>query len=823
MSDLRTQFLHAMTVLGALLSGTVLADTPLSSGQPVSLSLPASNYLANYYIDVDASAQQLNVVVNAVGGDVDLYLRYATPFPTQDPQASYPTVSADLLNRVAQYHSISSTSHESITVLRSSRMPLQAGRWYIALVNGGTGTATGALTASTATSPPSAAINLDFANPRIGSSNPSNDCDDSFWNDPTPATPIGGNPGTTLGAQRQNALHYAAQQLQQQLQIQIPITVHACGAHLGGDNNSAILAHASPLTFLFDDPQFPLNPLPKKYTWYPATAAVRLAGTDLCRLAGGPCYGVDNEEIEVTFNEDIGQSSVLQGEKFYYGYSPGGSGIDFINVAMHEMTHGLGFIGLVNTDASQGPIGAKAGLVIDKSSNTGAIAYQNLTEGPYDDIFDDSVAIVQSGGYTPFLGYEVNGSNDAARAAALVSGGTVTSAGNYVPGLSDCGSNYVPPCTGLRWMDPVAANATGVNSNAGHAAPDDFPSLYAPCDKSQTSTCATQASSTLSHTVQNGDMMNAYYSNSNLRSMGLAVPMLAPIGWSNATATAPVFATPLPSNWYDRSHAGHGFDFQLARHDALNGDVYFMTFYTYKSDGTPEWYQAVGHLVDGVFLASPQVNGSTLYRVTYASNQPGQLGTAVDPAVQGSVVVDFNQAANAPVCRNVDRSGAAMLGVMSWSIGSESGSWCVEPIVTLAQHAIPDYNGHWYAPTDSGWGFELIDVVDPNGSSKVIVTVYYPGPNNQPTWVTGQAPLSSGATTTFPLYPIGNGYCRSCPTPAGGTQPGPMIGSMHLTLDPIVSGQPPSGIASITANYPSGGAFTRNGIPIQMLSLPTSP
>jgi|GEM_PF-643813 hypothetical protein len=818
---------HFACAVGALalgFAGAGFADTALVSGQPATLSLPASSYVSNYYLDVDGSAQQLVVNVTAFGGDVDLFLRYATPFPTQDPQAGYPTVSYDLLNRSAQYHSVSSTSNESITVLRSSRVPLQAGRWYIAVINGGNGNASGSLTATTAANVPSATITLDFAHPRSGSSDPANDCDDSFWTDSTPATPVGGNPGTTLGAQRQNALTYAAQQLQQQLQIPIPITVHACGAHLGGDNDSAILAHASPLTFLYDAPQYPLNMLPKKYTWYPATAAVRLSGTSLCGLAGGPCDGVDNEEIEATFNEDIGQSNVIHGEKFYYGYTPGGSGLDFISVAMHEMTHGLGFIGLVNTDTSQGPLGARAGLVIDTTQHTGAIAYQNLTEGPYDDIYDDNVAIVDGTAhtYTPFLGYEVNGSHDAARAAALVSGGTVTSAGSYVPGLYNCG-NYIAPCTGLRWLDAVAAGASGTNVNAGRAAPDDFPSLYAPCDKSKTADCTTQPSSTLSHTVQSGDMMNAYYSNENLRSMGLAVPMLAPVGWSNAAATMPTLPTPIPSNWYDRTHNGHGFDFQLAFHDAVNGDVYFMTFYTYEADGTPEWYQAVGHLVDGVFLPSLQSNGGTLYRVRYASNQPGQLNVMPDASVQGTVVIDFNQAANSPACRNSDRSQSAMLGVMAWTIGNESGTWCVEPIVALSAHATPDYNGHWYAPSDSGWGFELVDVANGGGNPTVIVTVYYPGPNNQPTWATGSATLSGGSTpsATMPLYQIANGYCRTCSPPTGGTQPGPSIGTMTLTLNPIMNGQQPSGTASIQAAYAAGGSFTRNNIAIQMLSTQT--
>ncbi|MDE1885953.1 MAG: hypothetical protein KGH92_08610 [Xanthomonadaceae bacterium] len=828
------------TIAAALaLSQAVWADVGLQSGAANNLpALPAGNYFSNYYIDVPAGAQQLAVNLNASGGDVDLFVRFGSPFPVQNTSVSYPTVSYDLLSRYGQYHSGSSTSNESVLILPSDKVPLQTGRWYIALINGGSSTANGTLTASYSSTVPVGDIALDFNSSYVDPKDAKNNCDISFWTDSTPATPIGGNNGTTLGQQRQNALAYAANELVAQLGIPTAVTVQACGAHLGGDNNSATLAHAGATNLFFDDPQNPLPTLPKKYTWYPATAATRLSGTGLCGLSGGNgsggCLPSDNDEIQAVFNMDVGTASVLNGQKFYLGFDPNqkpAGQIDFIHIAMHEMTHGLGFLGLVNTDSTQGPLGAKAGLTVNGSS--ASIDYTNLTDGPFDDIFDDSVSIVANAGttYTPFAGYEVNGANDAARAAAMVSGGTTTSGGDYVPGLygtTNCGV-YSGPCTGLRWSDAGAANSS-VNQNVGRAAPADFPSLYAPCDKSKTSTCAEQNGSTLSHTVQAGDMMNAYDSGTNLRNMGLAVPMLGPIGWSNAAAPMPTWGQPIPSNWYDVSHSGHGFDFQLGYHDAVNGDVYVLTFYSYAADGAPEWYQAVGHLVDGVFLPAIQsANGSTLLRVKYASNAPGQLGATADTSYYGSVVVDFNQAANSPVCRNVDRSQAPQLAVMYWVIGTDatntvndqSASWCMQPIVPLASHATPDYNGHWYAGSaDSGWGFELLDVNVGSASPAVFVYMYYPGPNNQPTWAAASGTLVNNSAT-MQVVQIANGYCRTCTPPAGGVQPGPSIGSMRLTLNPITAGQQPTGIATFQLAYPGGGAFTRNNVPIQMLSVPT--
>src|SRR5262249_14507312 len=156
-------------------------------------------------------------------------------------------LSVDLINREAHYHSVSDSSNESILVVPSSYTPLKAGRWYIDVVNSSptaSNTATGTVVANVSATALAGTIHLDFGNPSTDEQNP---CDDSFWNDSTAATPVGGNTGTTLGQQRQFALQYAANELVTQLNIPTDVTVHACGAHLGGDKNSAILAHAAPL------------------------------------------------------------------------------------------------------------------------------------------------------------------------------------------------------------------------------------------------------------------------------------------------------------------------------------------------------------------------------------------------------------------------------------------------------------------------------------------------------------------------------------------------------------------------------------------------
>jgi hypothetical protein len=790
----RVQLRRLLSPAAALLlaaAAPARAQSALQDQVPVQFSVPAQKYVSNYYIDVGSGAAQLTVNLSgSTSADIDLFVRYGTPFP-EAGDADFPTspqqVGFDTLNRWSHYHSFSSTPAESVIVLRSSRVPLTAGRWYVAVINGSNTPTIATLTATTYAQPQVASIAVDFNNPGTGANDV---CDIAPWTDPTPATPVGGNPGTTIGAQRRNALTYAVQQITQGLQPPVPVTIRACWDSIGGDSMSATIAHASPATFLLDEPDFGGYVLPQRYTWYAITEAVRQGGASQCGLIGGACGGANNEEIEATFNSDIGSPDVIGGRAFYYGYTVGAnpSNIDFVSVAMHEITHGMGFIGLANTDDTQGPVGARAGIVIDQAKNSSSIGYQNVDVGPFDDIFDDQVAIVNTMANTwkPFTGYEVNGAGDADRAAALVSG------------------------NGLRWSEPTAAGST-VNVNRSLPAPQSFPLLYAPNPISN--------GSTLSHTVQSGDLMNAQYPSTPPRTLGLAAPMLGPLGWANTTASMPDYGQPFPSNWFDRSHGGHGIDLQLARHDPVYGDVYILVFYTYDANGTPEWYLATGNIVDGVFVGGLDGNGHSLLYSTYGANLGfGQLMPTPQASVNGQVVVDFNQADKSPVCRDTDRSGVALLGVMTWTIGSTTEDWCIEPLIQQGQRSSPDYTGHWFALADGGWGMEILTFDGNASSASIFVLVYYPSKTGLPTWGVASGTLVNGVAQ-LQLLARANGYCRTCTPPA--TTETSVIGNMTLTLvPPAIVGNAATGTATFTINYPGGGTFSRSNDQITMLSLP---
>ena len=152
------------------------------------------------------------------------------------------------------------------------------------------------------------------------------------FNDPTPVAPVGGNPGTTLGAQRLNAFTYAANLWAACLQSNVTILVRARMDPQTCTATSAVLGSAGTVGVYRD---FTGAPLPA--TWY-------------CKALANSKFGSDLDpsvpDISATFNSNLnGQASCLNGHKWYLGYdrSPTGGDTDFISVVAHEIGHGLGF------------------------------------------------------------------------------------------------------------------------------------------------------------------------------------------------------------------------------------------------------------------------------------------------------------------------------------------------------------------------------------------------------------------------------------------------------------------------------------------------
>ncbi len=146
------------------------------------------------------------------------------------------------------------------------------------------------------------------------------------YNDPTPATPVGGNPGTTIGEQRQIVAQFAADLWGAVLVSDQPVYVGAQFNPLGAN----VLGSAG-ATFV--NANFAPGIVPD--TWYSAALSDAISGVDQ-----NPGY----IDINSQFSSDF---------TFYYGLddnTPAGQ-VNFLDVIMHEFGHGLGFQNFENEAA----------------------------------------------------------------------------------------------------------------------------------------------------------------------------------------------------------------------------------------------------------------------------------------------------------------------------------------------------------------------------------------------------------------------------------------------------------------------------------------
>ncbi|MCZ6714666.1 MAG: hypothetical protein O7B29_12045 [Deltaproteobacteria bacterium] len=156
------------------------------------------------------------------------------------------------------------------------------------------------------------------------------------FNDPTGVAPVGGNPGTTLGAQRLNAFEFAAEIWADLITSDVEIRLAAEFNPLFCDPNvGAVLALAGAAGV---DRDFAGAPVAA--TFYPAALADKLAGMDLFP---------PGDDVGAEFNSSIGTTCTLAVD-WYYGLdaSPGFGEVDFVTTVLHELGHGLGFATFVD-------------------------------------------------------------------------------------------------------------------------------------------------------------------------------------------------------------------------------------------------------------------------------------------------------------------------------------------------------------------------------------------------------------------------------------------------------------------------------------------
>jgi hypothetical protein len=160
------------------------------------------------------------------------------------------------------------------------------------------------------------------------------------FNDPTPAVPVGGNPGTTVGQQRLIAFQYAADVWGAILDSPVTIYIQSSFQPLACTATSAVLGSAGAIQVFGNFPNAEVQ-----NTWYHVALANKLAGADLAPGANN----TSADDIVALFNSAIGQPGCLTGSSWYYGIDANhGAAIDLVTVLLHEFGHGLGFSGFFN-------------------------------------------------------------------------------------------------------------------------------------------------------------------------------------------------------------------------------------------------------------------------------------------------------------------------------------------------------------------------------------------------------------------------------------------------------------------------------------------
>lgn len=150
------------------------------------------------------------------------------------------------------------------------------------------------------------------------------------FNDPTPLTPVGGNTGITLGAQRLNAFQAAASKWGETLDSNVPIRVLATWEALPCTDTAAVLGSAGALEVFADFPG-----APQANAWFGKAETNKLIGFDA---------DPDTPDIRARFNVNLGQPGCFTGSPFYLGLDNNhGSNTDLVTVLLHEFAHGLGF------------------------------------------------------------------------------------------------------------------------------------------------------------------------------------------------------------------------------------------------------------------------------------------------------------------------------------------------------------------------------------------------------------------------------------------------------------------------------------------------
>ena len=215
------------------------------------------------------------------------------------------------------------------------------------------------------------ALGVVASSPALGSATitiQNNDGPGVGFNDPTPATPVGGNSGTTVGQQRLIAFNFAANIWGTQLNSNVPIVIRAGWVPQSCDATMGTLGSAGTINVHRN-----FTGAPFSNTWYGTALANSLAGSDLNGAT---------PEIDASFNVNAGTPGCLPNSPWYYGLDgQEGNGNDLVAVLLHEFAHGFGV--QTFTNKSTGAFFNGSPMIYDRflRDNTTGKVWTQMTDG----------------------------------------------------------------------------------------------------------------------------------------------------------------------------------------------------------------------------------------------------------------------------------------------------------------------------------------------------------------------------------------------------------------------------------------------------------
>ncbi len=267
-------------------------------------------------------------------------------------------------------------------------------------------------------------------------------------NDPTPATPAGGNPGTTVGEQRQIAYRFAADLWGAVLESDVDINVRAQFTALSCDATSGVLGSAGARQIFGN---------------FPNAVAATAYGGALANALAGEDLDPEEDEINSNFNANLGSPGCLETSGWYYGLdgnTPAGM-INFLDVVMHEIGHGLNFQGFYTLSTG-------APIAPGYTDIYSSFVFDNVSGQAWSQMTNAQRVAAATGGGLVWTGANVTTQVPDALAPKIVLAGGGTVSGEFAFGTAVFGPAATP--ANFSGQLVLVNDGSGANGSQGCAA-----------------------------------------------------------------------------------------------------------------------------------------------------------------------------------------------------------------------------------------------------------------------------------------------------------------------------------------------------------------